>query len=426
VSSFQLGRFPGFINAIADALDRDVISLDGQRSLRMLLEQAMHDTPHSAWMEREGCAMERHRLDKLRKDIQPAKERILQLLGEESSTEIFRIAALDVQARAQQMKRAGYKAHVLKAAGCPASAVKGAGYELEELKMAGYMMQDMAKAGFSVQELKRAGFDASALKAAGYDARALKAAGYDASALKAAGYDASATTLTEAEAECVEAELKGSRWRSSGLARDDGRIIVVNEALRWGYERAELTGTILRTGPFISTNDWLVDCAFWLTTQKRRLLTKLQWSNEKECTLSWTRIEAGYDASALKAAGYDARALAVAGYDASALKEAGYDARALKEAGYDARALKEADYDARALKAAGYDARVLKAVGFFPFQCRQAGFTFDEGRVAGYNWDNGEVAWNLPTNAEVARGGGGGLVEGYDDHPWQIQWTSWR
>ena len=83
-SSFKLGRFPAFIEAIGDAIDTMLVNsaeFDGLSMLHKVLKAAVDATPTSGWVEHESCATERRRLDALEAGLQPAMQSVVKLLS---------------------------------------------------------------------------------------------------------------------------------------------------------------------------------------------------------------------------------------------------------------------------------------------------------------------------------------------------------
>ena len=89
---------------------------------------------------------------------------------------------------------------------------------------------------------------------------------------------------------CIEAELKGSRWRSSGRASEEGQVNAVTDDLRWNREGAEPSVSIHRVGSSILTNGWWVVRASIVDGR----VASLDWQNSRQpdaVVLTWTRLE---------------------------------------------------------------------------------------------------------------------------------------
>jgi hypothetical protein len=90
-----------------------------------------------------------------------------------------------------------------------------------------------------------------------------------------------AVSLTAAEADLIVAQLRGSRWRRSGLSGQEGQTHTVDAELRWDHE-----SMISHTARLITTNAW------WVTSARfdAGRLKSIEWQNGSQ-SLTWNRLE---------------------------------------------------------------------------------------------------------------------------------------
>jgi hypothetical protein len=94
------------------------------------------------------------------------------------------------------------------------------------------------------------------------------------------------TSMDASEADQVVAQLRGSRWRRSGLEREAGKTHTVNADLSWGDDGSSQKSLISHTSNFITTNGWWVTRATIIDQR----VEVVDWSSGAGGTLEWQRL----------------------------------------------------------------------------------------------------------------------------------------